>query len=245
MEWEAEDHEESQGFDSGGWESATPPADIVCMSLAVTGNGRAYLSNQRAEYQGGIPSGSQVREYLFPTPRVRQTEEYQAAEALATAPETVELAQRVLEFARNMEGDGDYPSNMRAMAQQEHLTYKHIGLMASAVSGWHREQEKLAEQAAERAAPALNEWIGAPKDKLAGIPVTVVGLKYIPGDYGGQSLITMRDDQGRTLKWFASNPPELDEGSKMMIDKATVKALDEYQGTKQTVITRAKITAAE
>lgn len=209
MEWEAEDQEESEGFGSGGWESATAPADIVCMSLAVTGNGRAYLSNQRAEYQGGIPSGSQVREYLFPTPRVRETEEYQAAEALATGPETVELAQRVLEFARNMEGDGDYPSNLRAMAQQEHLTYKHIGLMASAVSGWHREQEKLAEQAAERAAPSRNEWIGSPKDKLAGIPVTVVGLTYIPGEYGTTTLITMRDDQGRALKWFASNPPKL------------------------------------
>ena len=29
----------------------------------------------------------------------------------------------------------------------------------------------------------------------------------------------------------ASNPPELDEGGKVMIDQATIKALDEYQGT--------------
>lgn len=30
-----------------------------------------------------------------------------------------------------------------------------------------------------------------------------------------------------------------------MIDTATVKALDEYQGTKQTIITRAKFTPAQ
>jgi len=155
------------------------------------------------------------------------------------------LAERVLEFVRTMEGDEDYPSNLRAMARQEHLTSHHIGLMASAVSGWHRKQQKLVKEEVERATPALNEWIGARKDKLAGIPVTVVSLKpMLEGNYPS-TLVTMRDDQGRTLKWFASNPPEIDEGGKAMIDAATIKDLDEYRGTKQTVITRAKLTVAE
>ena len=78
--------------------------------------------------------------------------------------------------------------------------------MASAVSGWHRKQQKLVKEEVERATPALNEWIGARKDKLAGISVTVVGLKYLPGDYP-TTLVTMRDDQGRTLKWSPATLP--------------------------------------
>lgn len=84
--------------------------------------------------------------------------------------------------------------------------------MASAVSGWRREQEQLAKEAADLATPALNEWVGSVEDKLTQIPATVVSRKYLPGDRFSSTLITMRDGQGRTLKWFASNPPDVEGG---------------------------------
>lgn len=49
------------------------------------------------------------------------------------------MAEQVLEYARTLEGEDDYLSNLRSMAAQQHLTSKHIDLMASAVSGWRRE----------------------------------------------------------------------------------------------------------
>ncbi len=58
------------------------------------------------------------------------------------------------------------------MIQQEHLTRQHIGLIASAVSRWHREQQKLIKEEVDRATPSLNEWIGSPK----GSPSSYVGL---------------------------------------------------------------------
>lgn len=245
MEWEADDATDDEGgFGGGRWERTCAPADILRMALAVTDGGRAYVSVARAEYGGDSATGGTVRSYLFPTPRERETPEYQSALALAEAPETAALADQVLEYARAMEGDDDYPSNLRSMARQEHLTSAHIGLMASAVSGWRREQQQLVKEEADRATPALDEWAGTVEQKLIGIPATVIGITPISGDYPS-TLITMRDDQGRTLKWFASNPPELDEGGKIVINQATIKALDSYRGTKQTLLTRAKITPAQ
>ena len=248
MEWEPDDasSDDEGGFGSGGWERAAAPGDVLRMALAVTDNGRSYMSVARAEYSGQNATSGTVRLYLFPSPRERDTPEYQAAAALAQAPETAELAKQVLEYARTIEGDDDYPSNLRSMAAQEHLSSKHIGLMASAVSGWRRKQEQEAKAEADRATPALNEWAGTAGEKLTAISATVVGTQYIPGDrYGGQTLITIRDDKGRTLKWFASNPPDVEEGGRVTIDKATIKGLDEYQGAKQTMLTRAKLTLVE
>ena len=51
----------------------------------------------------------------------------------------------------------------------------------------------------------------------------------------------MADADGRDLVWYASNPPELSEGDRVVIARATVKKHDMYRGRRQTVITRARI----
>lgn len=135
----------------------------------------------------------------------------------------------MLEYARTIEGDDDYPSNLRSMAAHEHLSSKHIGLMASAVSGCRSQQEQEAKAEADRATPALDEWAGAEKDKLAQIPATIIRRKPMShGDYPN-ALFIMRDGEGRTLKWLASNPPaDVDDVSSVMIDSATIKRLGTY-----------------
>lgn len=95
MEWAPDDasSDDEGGFGSGGWERAAAPEDVLRRALAVTDNGRHHVSVARAEYGGEIATSGTVRQYLFPSPRKRDTPEYQAAETRAQSPETAALAQ--------------------------------------------------------------------------------------------------------------------------------------------------------
>ena len=54
-------------------------------------------------------------------------------------------------------------------------------------------------------------------------------------------LFNMRDDEGRTLTWFANADPGMEKGEKYRI-VATIKKFDEYNEWKQTILTRVKVT---
>ncbi|MDQ2737922.1 MAG: hypothetical protein M3Y35_04705 [Actinomycetota bacterium] len=245
LNWEPElKDSDGQGNTGGGWELAATPMATLRMALAVTENGRGYASRARAEYGVVAATGDLVRSYLWPSPKLTREDDYKIAAAQADSDETGKLADEVLEYARTIEGDTDYATNMRAMAAQEYLTDRHVALLASAVSGWHREKEDQVRKAVEAANPGRNEWISAPGEKIAAVPATVTGVRYIEGDYGTTTLISFRDEGGHTLKWFASGSRDVAEGDSVVIAKATIKGHDEYNGTKQTVLTRAKLEPA-
>lgn len=59
------------------------------------------------------------------------------------------------------------------------------------------------------------------------------------GHYGLAKLHSLRDEEGRTLIWFATGADELEVGGKYRI-LGTVKKHEEYKGWKQTTLTRVK-----
>ncbi len=69
--------------------------------------------------------------------------------------------------------------------------------------------------------------------------VTVVAEHMIEGNYGVTHIYKMVDDRGNCLTWFSSTGG-LDVGETTTL-KGTIKAHDEFRGTKQTVITRCKV----
>jgi hypothetical protein len=67
-------------------------------------------------------------------------------------------------------------------------------------------------------------------------------MKYIEGQWGTTTLVSFEDKPGNLIKWFASvDLDDINTGDVVDI-KATVKKHDEYQGVKQTMVSRAKIT---
>lgn len=104
-----------------------------------------------------------------------------------------------------------------------------------------------------------SEWVLEPK-KRADFDLTLVndyeyyGYSYSRYDDGARHIYTFRDADGNCLVWKTANPlgmwsededgyekwVEAEVGGKVTL-KATVKDHDEYKGTKQTVLTRAKV----
>lgn len=122
-------------------------------------------------------------------------------------------------------------------------------------------EEYEAELEAERKLRELrdfsnSEWVAEPKKRLD-LDLTLVnvyeyeGYSYSYYDSGTSYIYTFRDESGNCIVWKTKNiidcyDEERDEwvlaevGSKVTM-RATVKEHSEYKGTKQTVITRPKV----
>lgn len=79
--------------------------------------------------------------------------------------------------------------------------------------------------------------MGEPKERLRDLAVTIEHVQFFDSDFGGSTLVKMR--QGvNVLTWFASGAHgELQPGMTATLT-GTVKRHTEYKGTKETQLSR-------
>ena len=90
---------------------------------------------------------------------------------------------------------------------------------------------------------AASNWVGNVKERIRNVPVTVEFAKTLDGGmYGPKRIVKMRDEAGNLLVTFGTSEWlwEAEKGQQVVID-FTVKEHSEYEGAKQTVITRSKL----
>lgn len=85
-----------------------------------------------------------------------------------------------------------------------------------------------------------NVWIGTPNGKIAATPVKVIRTREISGPYGNSQLVSTEDAAGNSIAWFNNSSTRYNEGDSLTIT-GTVKKHDEYNGRKQTMLTRVKV----
>ncbi len=239
---------EDDGWLSGGsygGDVATENLEVLAVALAVTDGGREYVSRDASMWRGTASTSDAVRDQLFGGgPRESAEQRAERARLAERAQEFLRdgTAEKVLAYAQQMEGEGDYATNMRVLAAGEHVDFKHTALLASAVSGWARDNDRRAVREA-RAAAYTPGHLAPVKDKVTGhtaVVEKVVPLEaYVYGGEGG-SLVIMRASTGHTLKWKASTRQDLSAGDKVTFTGGTVKAHEAYNGQDQTVLTRVK-----
>jgi hypothetical protein len=150
----------------------------------------------------------------------------------------VELAAKVLAWAQALPTDqGDYIYNLGVACRSGICNFKTIGLIASSISAYQREQDRIEELNIKAREPRLNEYIGEIKERR-GFTITVKSMKSFEGDYGVKTLVRMKDAEGRTLIWWASGEAEWMETDKQYEITGTIKAHEEYKDWKQTVLQR-------
>ncbi|MBO7535556.1 MAG: hypothetical protein J6T34_00255 [Bacilli bacterium] len=92
--------------------------------------------------------------------------------------------------------------------------------------------------------PSHSEWLGEVGDKIKNHLVTLVRYNTCAGFRGGlQNIFTFEDEEGNVLTWFTSTNSDIEVNDKFYLE-GTIKKLDEYKGTKQTVMTRCKLAEA-
>lgn len=147
-----------------------------------------------------------------------------------------------------LEGDSDYVLNMRTLLQASHVSFRHMGLVVSAIAAYDRligETERRRLAAAERAQRrAETEHAGTVGEKIT-VTGKITRLKPIQKHYGYQvttSMLVIIESATTVAKTFtsASWAWEVRHGDEVTVT-ATVKAHEEYQGARQTTLVRPKL----
>ena len=222
--------------------------DLRTVLAAVRTEARqhGYMSRKRAsdigEQTGNYPctTAHTVWSYLTPS----NTEQRNRAEAFfATQLEQDALdAASAIDWATNLPADvsNDYLWNVRVIALGGYVTYRELGLAASIVAAWTREQERKQEESYKRTTQ-VSEHVGEVGKRMEMV-LTVDMVRVLPGEIYTSTLIKFLDDAGRSITWFASGckDNEFTVGDRIKA-KATVKKHEEYKGWKTTQVQRVSV----
>jgi hypothetical protein len=157
----------------------------------------------------------------------------------------------------------DYRYNVGVVSRMEYVEQRAWAIFVSIPSAKERAEEKAAAIAKAKAEdPSV--WIGEPKKRAVYTLKMVKPVKIIESrDWGASYLYSFEDEKGNAIRYFASRPLGVDRGSEaetlspenelltghtrplrvgdVIKAKATVKAHEEWQGHKQTMITRVAV----
>ena len=201
-----------------GWVSKTMVDEGKAYGETTADLVRSYLTAQPDQYKGDAELVAKVN---AAKDAKRDTTDAEAAIAWLTGDD--------------LDVSSDYIQSIQAIAKRGWVANKHMGFACSIIQAYRREVARLAKEAAK--ALVNSQHIGT-IGKRETFTLKVNRLIWSEGFYGVTIIHLMEDKDGNVFKWFSSGP-ELDEGEFLTV-KATVKDHGEYQGTKETVLTRVK-----
>jgi len=184
-----------------------------------------WLSKKESYEQGGIPTAERAESNSIGKP---------------IESDVVEAAQ-VFEWCQSLgERDNlsDYLNNLRVGSSLGYVDNRSKGIVASAVQAFRRElADEQARALRTNAAPSCH--VGKVGDKLS-FTATVTRVFLKDGMYGLTTIVGMEDKAGNNYTWFASGRKDVKVGQAVQV-KGTVKSHGEFQGVKQTTLTRCKL----
>ncbi|WP_252190416.1 MULTISPECIES: hypothetical protein [unclassified Rhodococcus (in: high G+C Gram-positive bacteria)] len=157
-------------------------------------------------------------------------------EARRIRTEQPELIDAVLASVETVDQASDYGMNLRTLLAGDYVSAKSVGIAASLVAVYARQQQHEAERAT--IAPGFVAPKGA---QVTDLDATVTVSRIIPGHYGAKTLLVLRTEGNRLVKWFATGLRDFEPGQRVRILRATVKDHETFRGQDQTVVTRAKL----
>jgi hypothetical protein len=125
----------------------------------------------------------------------------------------------------------DYEHNLVTALSLEAIEHRLLGLTVSAVAMYLRDQELLAE-----AARKSNEFVGTVGDRVE-FELTVKFIRAYENNFGTGERYTFEDANGNAFVWFTSSVPSYVVGETYRL-VARIKDHNDYNGRKQTVLTR-------
>jgi hypothetical protein len=233
------------------------PEEIVRLAAQVTSIDGRYIKSENGEDS----TKNKVLDLLNPPRGGTQSYERWLVEVFNKYNSQPDLADRIFNATMNalptLNTNGDWAYNLMTCMNAANIGSRQIGVTASAVVlGLRAIEDDMNARRDEIAADKpSNEFIGNVGEKVS-IPVTIIDMKYIDSNYGGSYLITMGDENGNSVKWFASSDPfaprihnwdnpysVTDNIGKTVNITGTVKKHEEFKGRKSTMLTRCKVEA--
>lgn len=154
-------------------------------------------------------------------------------------------AAATIAWAQNPRGNiSDYAYNLSVLTLSTTVKRSKVTFLVSAIGAYARTLELKAEWALRDEAKASLDGIQKPSDFVGTVgerrvfDVTMIyAPKPLESRFGVTYLCTFKDAEGNLLKWFASTGPDFKINESVSV-KATVKAHEEFNGKKETTLTR-------
>ena len=154
----------------------------------------------------------------------------------AIAREDVEVAIEMV----NRFPDDPYYNNLKVIVGNEYIPLAKLGLLVSIPKAVDRYEEEKKRQEEKERLVAESNHIGNIGDKIEVDFVSGKQVACCETQFGLLHIYEFKDANGNVIVWKSSSGKKIPESGKI---SGTVKAHDKYNGIKQTVILRAKITA--
>lgn len=208
---------------------------VLAYAFAHADKGRAYVPSSGF----GVSTVSHVRTSLFSD--INRLKEADRAYYIAKGAEAAtyladtELIAAIKAAVTETAEDSDYGRNLRVVLAGDHVSGRNVGILASLVKVYARQQQLEAER---KAHPVVAGFIGEVGERVRDISATAKTVVYSEGDYGMKTFLVAITDDGHTVAWNASKALDIEVGDTFTMGAATVKAHETYHGVDQSVITR-------
>lgn len=197
---------------------------------------------------GGRPTKERALEYylveneknsfLFETRRSLERE-MENVSFRANTEENRKKVNDIITWILDQEENNDWIHNLKTLYQGKYVTFSNFGILASLFPCYNRAMEKKARIEREKESCKDSQHIGNIKDRIT---IDMQDFKIVTSwetDWGVTVIYKILDINGNVYTWKTSKA--IDENAKKII--GTVKAHNEYNGIKQTELTRCKIVA--
>jgi hypothetical protein len=216
---------------------------LTVTAMFVRSEGWTSRGKSRAT-DGQVPATADlVLEYLSPPPfdsvAAARHREFVAAHPITAEDEAV--AEKAMTYAREelvKKADrSDYEHNLYVATMQPTVEYRTAGITASLIAYHLKEVERQVIRELELKKTGASQHIGTVGERLKMVVATVLRVNTTEGQFGTTYIVKLLTREGNVITWFASSNPELAPGKEYMLD-GTVKKHSEYNGVKETVLTR-------
>ena len=203
---------------------------LAACSVRLTG----WRSNATARQYGTESTSDQVKAWIFTRPDHRKDWKFPLHpidEDKATAKEVADW----LETLQTRTDLNDYMYNLSILGQGAMFTTKNFGLACSAIPTYLREKEREINRKKRFEDDKNSQYCGT-VGKRERFELTLVYERDFESTFGVMHMLKFRDANSNVFIWFASN--KYCAIGETVVVNATVKAHEEYEGVKQTIITR-------
>lgn len=140
----------------------------------------------------------------------------------------IENAKKAIEWALNNKSTTHFMITVRQIIKLGNTTTKYFGYLCGLIPTFQREMAKVSE--------IRNEHFGIEKKRME-LTLTLTSVQAIESYYGISYLHKFLDPDNRIVVWFASKEQDIPLKEAVKV-KATIKGHTEYNGVKQTQVTR-------
>lgn len=229
-----------------GWGGFAPTTEVLALTAACI-RLRGWASKAQAQAEGLTSTRDHVADVLWPPfdinkdyNRERKALMQELAQAVTEADWDVAERARVW-AAEGGAGNGDYAHNLQVLCSGELTEMKRAGFVCSGLPSYERAMEREVERAKAAKAGTNSKWQGKEGERLKGLAVRQTSARVVGGNtFGELVLVKFEDAQGNVFTWFTASGTGLHNGDECTLT-GTVKRHTEYQGARETQLTRCKI----